>query len=70
MDRHLTWDDSFEIAQLLSRRRVQIDLREVSLGNILEWTRELPEFSDDVESVTDQILMDIFCEWLEEDLKK
>jgi len=70
MERYLTWDDTYEIAQLLSLRKLHVDLRDVSLGNILEWTRELSEFSDDEQIVTDQILMDIFCEWLEEDLKK
>lgn len=70
MDQQLTWDDTFKIARLLSQRKSQVDLREVSLGNILQWTIELPEFSDDIQMVTDQILMDIFCEWLEEDLKQ
>jgi FeS assembly protein IscX len=68
VDRQLTWDDTFEIARLLSQRKLHVNLRDVSLGNILEWTRELPEFSDDTQIVTDQILIDIFCELLEEDL--
>jgi FeS assembly protein IscX len=68
VDRQLTWDDTFEIARLLSQRKLNVNLRDVSLGNILEWTRELPEFSDDTQNVADQILIDIFCEWLEEDL--
>jgi FeS assembly protein IscX len=67
MERRLTWDDTFEIARLLSQRNINVDLHEVSLGNILEWTKALPEFSDSQE-VNDQILLDIFCEWLEEDL--
>jgi FeS assembly protein IscX len=70
MDQTLTWNDAYEIARLLSRRKAQVDLHEVSLNDILEWTKELPEFSDDEQIATDQILMAIFCEWLEEDFSK
>ena len=70
MKQYLTWDNTYEIARLLSLRRPTVNLREVSLGDILKWTMELPEFSDDELIVTDRILMDIFCGWLEEVLSR
>jgi FeS assembly protein IscX len=69
MDQNLTWDDTYEIAFLLSQHRSRVNLSDVSLGNILDWTRELPGFSDDV-SVNDETLMDIFCIWYEEAISK
>ena len=70
MKQYLTWDNTYEIVRLLSLRRPTVHLREVSLGDILKWTMELPEFSDDELIVTDRILMDIFCGWLEEVLSR
>ena len=70
MDQHLTWNDTYEIALLLVQRKSCISLHDVSLGNILEWTKELPGFSDNDLFVDDQSLMDIFRAWLEEDLSK
>jgi len=70
MGQYLTWNDTFEIARALSKRIPQVDLQNVSLGDILEWTISLPDFMDKGELVTDQILNDIFCEWLEEDITK
>lgn len=69
MEQYLTWDDTYEIARLLAKRMPVVNLQDVSLGDILKWTKELPEFSDDLHIVTDKILMDIFNEWLEEDLQ-
>ena len=70
MRQYLTWDNTYEIARLLSLHRPTVNLREVSLGDILKWTMDLPEFSDDDLIVTDRILMDIFCGWLEEVLSR
>lgn len=70
MDIKLSWIDSYEIACLLRQRSSVIDLHNVSLGDIYKWTLALPEFADAAHSVTDRILMDIFCELLEEDLSK
>jgi FeS assembly protein IscX len=70
MRQFLTWNDTFEIAVALSKRMPQVNLQNVSLGDILTWTKSLPEFMDSTELVTDQILNDIFREWLEEDITK
>lgn len=70
MEKYLTWDDTYLIVRLLSLRKPLVNLREVSLGDILKWTIELPEFSDDEQIVTDRILLDIFSGWLEEVLSR
>ncbi len=70
MDTKLSWLDSYEIAYLLRKHSPVIDLHNVSLGDIYKWTLALPEFADATHSATDRILMDIFCELLEEDLSK
>lgn len=68
MEKHLTWFDTFEIARLLHQRNPRIDLTNLSLDDVLNYTIGLPEFNDDIDNATDQFLLDIFCEWLEEDL--
>jgi FeS assembly protein IscX len=70
METKLSWVDSYEIACLLRIRHPLIDLHDVSLGDIHKWTLALPEFTDEAQNATDRILMDIFCELLEEDLSK
>jgi FeS assembly protein IscX len=42
------------------------DLEKVSLANILDWTLALPDFSDDPDLVTDDILYSIYQDWYEE----
>jgi FeS assembly protein IscX len=62
----LTWDDSYAIAQELSKSNPDIDLQEVSLMMIFHWTLDLPDFEDDPELANDAILAAIFQEWYEE----
>jgi FeS assembly protein IscX len=62
----VTWEDSYAIAQSLSRMNPDIDLEEVSLMMIYEWTLALPGFDDDPEIVNDGILEAIYQEWFEE----
>ena len=66
MDIALTWEDSYAIAQALARQYPQVDLEDVSLGMIYQWTIALSGFSDDVDLVNDGILTDIYREWFEE----
>lgn len=61
-----TWEDSYAIALALSRIKPGINLEEVSLMMIYQWTLELPGFDDDPELVNDGILEAIFQEWYEE----
>lgn len=62
----LIWDDSYAIAQELSKANPGINLEEVSLMMIYQWTVDLPGFSDDPELANDAILEAIFQEWFEE----
>jgi FeS assembly protein IscX len=66
----LTWDDSYAIAQELAKAKPGINLEEVSLLMIYNWTMELPGFSDDPELANDAILEAIFQEWYEEVAQK
>ncbi len=62
----LTWDDSYAIALELRRQHPLVDLEEVSLYTIYQWTLALPEFDDDPALANDAILAAIVQEWLEE----
>ena len=62
----LTWEDSYAIALALKQRFPQIDLTDVSLGMIYDWTLALPQFNDERELANEEILSAIFQEWYEE----
>ena len=62
----LTWEDSYSIAQALSKLNPEINLEEVSLMMIYDWTLGLPGFDDDAELANDGILEAIYQEWYEE----
>jgi len=63
----LTWDDSYAIARELRRLHPDTSLENISLGMILGWTLELPDFSDDADLANESILAAIFQEWFEEE---
>ena len=65
-DSTFTWEDSYAIAQALSKNKPEIDLEEVSLMMIYRWTVDLPGFDDDPELANDGILEAIYQEWYEE----
>ena len=65
-DSTFTWEDSYAIAQALSKYNPEIDLEEVSLMMIYRWTVDLPGFDDDPELANDGILEAIYQEWYEE----
>jgi len=65
-DSTFTWEDSYAIAQALSKSRPEIDLEEVSLLMIYRWTVDLSGFDDDLELANDGILEAIYQEWYEE----
>ncbi len=66
----MTWDDSYAIARELSKSKPEVNLEEVSLMMIYNWTVDLPGFSDDPELANDAILEAIFQEWFEEVAQK
>jgi FeS assembly protein IscX len=66
IDDPLTWDDSFAIAQALTEAHPGVNLEQVSLMTIYDWTLALPQFDDDPQLANDGILAAIFQEWFEE----
>jgi len=62
----LNWDAIYEIVLALISQYPQVDLEEVTLGQLYEWTLALPGFEDDAELANDDILLAIFQEWYEE----
>jgi FeS assembly protein IscX len=62
----LTWEDSYAIAQALSKTHLDVQLEDVSLLDIYHWTIALPQFDDELELANDSILTAIFQEWFEE----
>ena len=66
VDVSLNWDAIYEIVLALKSQYPRIDLEEVSLGQVYEWTLALPGFNDDPELANDEILMAIYQEWFEE----
>lgn len=66
MGNRLYWDSIYEITLALKAGFPKIDLEEVSLENIFDWTVALPNFSDDPALANDEILMAIYQEWYEE----
>lgn len=62
----LTWDDSYAIALALKERHRDIDLEQVSLNMIYQWTVALSDFDDEPALANDSILLAIYQEWYEE----
>jgi FeS assembly protein IscX len=62
----LYWDSSYAIAIRLMEEHPTVDVNDVSLGLLAEWTMALPEFADDPELINDDLLQAILQEWYEE----
>jgi len=62
----LTWESTYAIALELRRRHPRVNLEEVSLRQIYEWTLELSDFEDDPALANDDILYAIYQDWFEE----
>ena len=62
----LSWEDSYAIALALQATHPGVNLEEVSLGMIYEWTIALGRFFDDHELANEAILAAIYQEWFEE----
>ena len=61
----LTWEATYAIVDALQERYPLRDLEEVSLEQIYRWVLALPDFDDDPALANDEILMDIYREWLD-----
>lgn len=66
MNERLIWDASYAIAKALQEIHPNINMEEVSLQSIYQWTLALPGFDDDPELANDEVLMAIYKDWLEE----
>lgn len=62
----LHWDATFAIAMELRRNHKDVNIEDVTLQQILDWTLELSEFEDDPALVNDDILYAIYQDWYEE----
>ena len=62
----LTWETSYAIALELQREHPDVDIEEVTLKQIYDWTLKLQEFEDDPALCNDDILSAIYQEWFEE----
>jgi FeS assembly protein IscX len=64
----LNWESTYAIALELRRQHPEINIEEVSLQQIYQWTKRLSEFEDDLALVNDDILYAIYQDWFEENI--
>ena len=62
----LTWETSYAIALELIRSHQDINIEDVTLQQIYQWTLKLEDFEDDPDLCNDEILSSIYQEWYEE----
>ena len=67
-DLTLNWESTYAIAVTLKRKYPNVNIEEVTLQQILDWTLALPEFEDDPALVNDEILYAIYQDWFEENI--
>lgn len=66
----MNWEATYAIAMELKRKYRDINIEEVTLGQIYNWTLELPDFEDDPQLANDDILRAIYQDWYEELIHK
>jgi len=64
----LNWESSYAIALELRRQHPGVNLEDVTLGQIYNWTLQLSEFEDDPALANDDILYAIYQDWFEENI--
>ena len=62
----LTWESTYAIALELRRGHPEVNIEDVTLGQIYNWTLQLSEFEDDPSLANDEILYAIYQDWFEE----
>jgi FeS assembly protein IscX len=62
----LYWDNTYEIVLALMEQYPTVDVETVGMEQLNQWVITLPNFVDEPEIVTEQILRDILREWYEE----
>jgi FeS assembly protein IscX len=66
----LNWEASYALARELRLRHPSVDLVEVSLEMVFNWVLAIPGFDDDPELANEEVLLDIYQDWLEETLER
>ena len=64
----LNWESTYAIALELKRQHRNVNLEEVSLQQIYQWTLQLSDFEDDPSLANDGILYAIYQDWFEENI--
>ncbi len=64
----LNWESTYAIALELSRQHPEVNIENVTLGQIYDWTIKLSEFEDDPALANDDILYAIYQDWFEENI--
>jgi len=64
----LNWESTYAIALELRRQHKDINIEDVTLQQIYNWTLQLSEFEDDPALVNDDILYAIYQDWFEENI--
>ena len=64
----LTWESTYAIALELRRQHKNVNIENVSLQQIYQWTLGLPEFDDDPSLANEDILYAIYQDWFEENI--
>ena len=62
----LNWESSYAIALELRRQHPDVNIEEVTLKQIYDWTLQLQEFKDEPALANDDILYAIYQDWFEE----
>jgi FeS assembly protein IscX len=62
----LSWESTYAIAMELRRKYKDVNIEEVSLGQIFNWATALSDFEDDPALANDDILYAIYQDWYEE----
>ena len=62
----INWESSYAVAKALKDAHPHVNIEEVSLQQIWQWTIALPAFEDDPALANDDILLAIFQDWFEE----
>ena len=64
----LNWESTYAIALELRRQHPEVNIEDVTLGQIYDWTIKLSEFEDDLSLANDDILYAIYQDWFEENI--
>jgi len=64
----LNWESTYAIALELRRQHKDVNIENVTLQQILDWTLQLKDFEDDPALVNDDILYAIYQDWFEENI--